>query len=73
MKIQIADATGAVVRELDGPRDAGIHRVAWDLRKLPAAADTPGDRVAPGSFVVTLLANGRMTSTSLNVLVDPNR
>ncbi len=73
VKVQIADATGAVVRELDGPSDAGIHRVAWDLRKLPAAADMPGERIAPGTYGVRLVANGKATTASLTVLADPNR
>ncbi|MBI3493419.1 MAG: hypothetical protein HY047_16805, partial [Acidobacteria bacterium] len=72
VKIQIADAAGAIVRELDGPRDASIHRIAWDLRKA-GAGDAIGDRIAPGTYTVRLSANGRTASASLNVLVDPNR
>ena len=83
-KIQVVDANGTVVRELEGPSEAGIHRVAWDLRKLapppPSAADpfgggtpAPGDRVAPGSYVVKLMVNGRTAVAPLNVLSDPNR
>ena len=35
----ITDAAGDVVRRITGPRDAGLHRVAWDLRY---AAPDPG-------------------------------
>lgn len=73
VKIQIADSSGAIVRELDGPADAGIHRVTWDLRRLPAAADMPGERIPPGPYLVRLSANGRATAAALNVLADPNR
>ena len=31
--IQIVDVSGAVIRELNGPAEAGINRVVWDLRK----------------------------------------
>jgi len=83
-KIQVLDANGGVVRELEGPHEAGIHRVAWDLRKAappaPAATDpfggsTPpsGDRIAAGAYVVKLTVNGRTAIAPLNVLIDPNR
>jgi hypothetical protein len=68
VKIQVTDAAGAEVRELDGPREAGIHRVTWDLR-TPGAAD----RIVPGVYVVRLLANGRTSMAPLDVRADPNR
>jgi hypothetical protein len=34
--VTIADAQGNVVRRLDGPATAGLHRITWDLR-YPAA------------------------------------
>jgi len=30
--LTISDATGRVVRRLNGPAAAGVHRIAWDLR-----------------------------------------
>jgi hypothetical protein len=83
VKIQITDASGAVVRELDGGGDAGIRRVAWDVRKTAppppqkqggsAGTGPPGDLVTPGPYIVRLIANGRTATTILNVQVDPNR
>jgi hypothetical protein len=88
VKIQIAHSGGAVVRELDGSGDAGLHRLAWDLRRPPppaAAFDpplpperflglrSPGQRIEPGEYVVRLLVNGRTSSTPLRVEADPNR
>jgi photosystem II stability/assembly factor-like uncharacterized protein len=35
--LQIADATGKMVRQLDASSKAGLHRVAWDLRETPPA------------------------------------
>jgi len=67
VKIQVVDAEGKVVRDLDGPREAGIHRVTWDLRTAAS------ERVAPGSYGVTLMANGRTAASALDVSSDPNR
>jgi hypothetical protein len=65
--VAIVDADGKAVKEIEGARGAGIHRVAWDLR----GADK--QRIAPGSYTVRLTANGRTTTAPLAVLVDPNR
>ncbi|MEM6455319.1 MAG: glycosyl hydrolase [Acidobacteriota bacterium] len=37
--VVVRDAAGAVVRRVEAPRKAGLHRVAWDLR-WPSAAPT---------------------------------
>jgi len=34
-KISIADASGFVIRELDGPSEPGLNRVVWDLQADP--------------------------------------
>jgi photosystem II stability/assembly factor-like uncharacterized protein len=67
VRVAIVDADGKAVKEIDGPRGPGIHRVTWDLRG--------GDRqrVAPGSYTVRLSANGRTSAAPLTVLADPNR
>jgi flagellar hook assembly protein FlgD len=67
VKLQVADVSGAVVRELDGARGAGIHRVAWNLRTAQ------GERVASGSYVVRLSAGGGTMVAPLDVRGDPNR
>jgi photosystem II stability/assembly factor-like uncharacterized protein len=67
VKLQIVDGSGAVVKELDGSREAGIHRVAWDLHK------SEQERIAAGTYLVRLNANGRTQTTSLEVQLDPNR
>jgi hypothetical protein len=33
--LQIADASGKMVRQLDASSKAGLHRLAWDLRETP--------------------------------------
>jgi len=59
--LQVMDASGAVVREFDAPNEAGIHRVAWDLRgprRQRVRAYRP-QRIAPGSYVVRMTVGGR--------------
>ena len=67
--LTVSDSSGRVVRRLNGPFSAGMHRVNWDLR-YPAAnlapprqpdgdddpfADPPsGPLVMPGRYTVTL-------------------
>ncbi|HXV74819.1 MAG TPA: hypothetical protein VD788_00755 [Candidatus Polarisedimenticolaceae bacterium] len=65
--LTIRDAEGRVVRRLDGPVTAGIHRIAWDLRFPPSTPvrldagdpdpfDPPpvGPMVLPGRYTVEL-------------------
>ena len=66
--LTVRDDSGAVVRRITGPRDKGLHRVAWDLRyptstptELKPASDRPpwwrppvGPLALPGSYAVTL-------------------
>ncbi len=63
----VAAADGSVVRRLTGPADAGLHRVAWDLR-YPAVYPTEldsgfremweyapqGPLAVPGTYTVSL-------------------
>jgi AraC-like DNA-binding protein/photosystem II stability/assembly factor-like uncharacterized protein len=84
VKLLIKDATGALVRELEGNRTAGIHRVAWDLRLAPPRdlrASPPsgspdpawlGAFVRPGDYDVALVVNGRFSGTRpVRVEADP--
>jgi photosystem II stability/assembly factor-like uncharacterized protein len=49
VKITITDYSGKVVREIAGPKDAGLNRVQWNLRgNPPAAAAAGGQRGAGG-------------------------
>ena len=74
--LQIADAGGRMVRQLDVSAKSGLHRVAWDLRESPpengqAGQAARGGRsgrggrgplVKPGTYTVTLgkLADGNL-------------
>jgi photosystem II stability/assembly factor-like uncharacterized protein len=67
VKLEVADADGKTVRNLDGPGGAGLHRVTWDLKSAA------GERVAPGSYLVRLAANGWTTAVAVQLVSDPNR
>ncbi len=67
--VMIADAQGNPVRTLSAPAQAGLHRIAWDLRgpspfpidlnppafRPPWAGEAKGPLVAPGRYVATLV------------------
>lgn len=69
------------------PAQAGMHRIAWDLRHEPPAAlrraypiaaivrNTPleprGAWVMPGDYTIRLTAGGKTTSRTLTVRMDP--
>jgi AraC-like DNA-binding protein/photosystem II stability/assembly factor-like uncharacterized protein len=84
LKLVIRDTRGAVVRELEGPRDRGAHRVIWDLRLPPphhlqasedgaasSARARVGAFVLPGDYEVTLVAGGTVCGTRL-ARVEPD-
>jgi photosystem II stability/assembly factor-like uncharacterized protein len=64
--LTVRDAEGNVVRHVEGPVEAGFHRVAWDLRYPPVDPwlseeereeedePRPGVLVVPGTFTVTM-------------------
>jgi photosystem II stability/assembly factor-like uncharacterized protein len=82
VKISIVDAGGALVREMEGPGEAGGHEVMWDLRLPPPYEPEPreqggffgapaGPKVLPGSYTVRLEAPGQTLSTAFDVRLDP--
>jgi photosystem II stability/assembly factor-like uncharacterized protein len=80
--IAIADAAGTIVRRLRGPKTAGLHRVAWDLRAEPIGAATTGlagafvltnlgPFVLPGDYRVQVTIDGRTETRTARVVPDP--
>ena len=72
--LTVRNAAGEIVRHVEGPIEAGFHRVAWDLRyptvKPWEPPDTPrgwnvptGALAPPGTYTVTLSRrlNGELT------------
>jgi photosystem II stability/assembly factor-like uncharacterized protein len=80
--ITILSPAGAIVQTLNGPRDAGINRVWWNLyaekpsnsmRGLPfGPLNHPPTLVAPGVYTVKLSVDGKEYQTKLTLLKDPN-
>ncbi len=81
-KLIIKDPEGSIVRQLKGPKTAGMHRVAWDLRyEAPSSGETgprgagfglrQGPSVIPGAYTVTLSAGGLESVKSVKVEGDP--
>ena len=50
MTIEIRDATGETVRSLEGPTNAGLHTVHWDLRLEMPWAGPPEENRGGGGF-----------------------
>ena len=83
VRIQVLDKSGAVVRELQGPKAAGVQRAAWDLR-YPPPFEPPGEAaglfflgavhgplVSPGQYTVRIAAAGQTVQKSFQVEEDP--
>jgi len=84
--LTVRDSAGKVVRKIEGPATAGLHRVTWNLRypastpislgSAPARGRTPtGPMVVPGRFRVSLALRVRDQLTELaggrEFLVEP--
>jgi photosystem II stability/assembly factor-like uncharacterized protein len=84
-KIEILDASGAVIRTLDAPARQGINRTAWDLRadapkRIPRKnedegfAEFRGSRgpdVLPGTYTVRVSYGGQKAEGKVQVQGDP--
>jgi photosystem II stability/assembly factor-like uncharacterized protein len=83
VKIVVKDAAGATVRELKGPKQAGLNRTSWDLRHEPPVKREPGEPgegffgpprgpfVPPGTYTVTVSVGSASDSKSVIVGEDP--
>jgi photosystem II stability/assembly factor-like uncharacterized protein len=82
VKVAIRDASGKILRSLEAPATAGVHRVIWDLREEPlpkpkgVAADGFNEHgaplVLPGRYSVSLTTSaGESPAQPLDVRLDP--
>jgi photosystem II stability/assembly factor-like uncharacterized protein len=81
LSLKVLDPYGNVVRDLDvsKEKDAGIHRVNWDLVSGPAPKGAPpGTRFTPyaqpanpGTYRIVLDADGAAFSRIVNIEPDP--
>jgi photosystem II stability/assembly factor-like uncharacterized protein len=80
--IEVADASGAVIRRFKGPANLGVNRTSWGLQrdafKRPPGGDTPasttrepGIEVPPGTYTITMKFRGQEAKQTVRVLPDP--
>ncbi|HEX4963190.1 MAG TPA: hypothetical protein VF173_20330 [Thermoanaerobaculia bacterium] len=82
-EVQVADASGKVVRNYRWPLDPGINRDAWGLEsnafKLsprppgqpPRPPNPPGPEVPPGTYTLTVKLDGTEAKETVRVVPDP--
>ena len=76
VSISVADSTGFVLRELQGPARPGLNRAVWDLqadakhRFAPSSNEDPGPEqfVAPGIYKITVKMGDAKDEKSVRVL-----
>ena len=81
--IEVADATGKVIRKFKGPAKLGVNRTSWGLQrdafKRPKTGEeTPealrnrtGPEVPPGDYTITIKFRDTEAKQSVHVLADP--
>ncbi|MBI5853246.1 MAG: hypothetical protein HZB39_19735 [Planctomycetes bacterium] len=67
LELEILEKTGPSLRTLPVPRAAGLHRIAWDLRR----ENDQGPRVGPGTYTVRLKGENVAIEGKLDVVADP--
>jgi hypothetical protein len=79
MKLEVLDASGAVVDEIPASKRRGLTRVSWPMRTKPpqvppaaslAGSSTQGERFMPGKYTVRLTKAGQVTTAPLTVTLD---
>jgi photosystem II stability/assembly factor-like uncharacterized protein len=85
VRIRVVDASGAVLKTLDGSAQPGINRIYWDLRSEPTQKPDPkepynpvfrpppvGPPVLPGTYTAVISVDGkRELRSQLTVKGDP--
>ncbi|HJS90469.1 MAG TPA: hypothetical protein VJ738_10935 [Steroidobacteraceae bacterium] len=88
VRIEIRDASGALVATRYGESRAGVNRFVWDMRydsptsiafekpalqgKAPEFFGRGGPEVLPGTYSVSVTAGGHTETVSAQVVPDPN-
>ena len=71
VQIRISSVGGKVLRELEAPKEAGLHQVVWDLRRKGRRGRGAGPRVAAGTYEITLVVGEEEHKQTVKVAVDP--
>lgn len=78
VKVAVETLDGKRIFETDGKKDAGMHRVYWDLRERVSASQTRGRRAMrgrrarPGHYRVVLTVDGATRTAPLVISSDPD-
>jgi len=81
VKIVIENNNGKKIREIKGPKEAGINRITWDLRYKPPVQPFEGERsrwfrvqapfVLPGEYKAALKISDQEMTRTVKVIGDP--
>ena len=82
VEIRITDASGKLIRKMDGPAKLGINRTAWDFGRDPFRRPTTDARgrpfgrdsgpvVGPGTYNVTVKYKDKEAKGTIQVVPDP--
>jgi sortilin (neurotensin receptor 3) len=80
--IEVADASGKVIRKLKGPAILGVNRASWDLTRdafkrptvpgqEPNRGEGGGPEIPPGDYTVTIKFRGQEAKQAVRVVADP--
>jgi hypothetical protein len=82
VEIRIEDASGKLIRKMDGPANLGLNRATWDLgrdlfREPPTTSrggfreSESGPKVPPGTYRVTVKYGEHQDQGTVQVVADP--
>jgi photosystem II stability/assembly factor-like uncharacterized protein len=81
--IEVADASGTVIRKFKGPAKLGVNRTSWDLhrdafKRVQVPGEEPsefrsrtGPEILPGTYTVTVKYKDQEAKQTVRVLADP--
>lgn len=70
VRVTVTDAQGAEVAVLPEVREAGLHRVHWDLRLPPESSSEDGDPAPAGDYVARIKVGNQVLMKKFHVEVE---
>jgi photosystem II stability/assembly factor-like uncharacterized protein len=71
VRLVVSSVGGKVLRELDAPKEAGLHQFVWDLRRKARRGRGPGPRVEAGTYEIKLIVDEEEHKQTVKVGFDP--